>query len=486
MTDENMIKNSPAPIDIEGTKVILKQMMNCICKIKINQLHGTGFFCKIPFKNNSMNVLMTNYHIINDKYYKSSKELNLLLNDDSQVKTINLEIDRETYFNKDYDITIIELKENDNISNFLELDDNLFKKESKVYYNNISIYIPQYFLGVKASVSYGLSTVIDKYEIKHLCSTEHGSSGSPILNLMNKKVIGIHKQGAKDFNVGTLLKFPLEDFLTPKHDIKTKQCIKRKLVKLELLIDIKNQMKPGHKINITFSTTSGQNNCISVNYGTTIDEALKYYLRKINNVEYIGTTNIKFSFNAQMLKFGDTTPVEKKFLPNSNNRIFVVHKIIIPHLYNDWTKEEEKIIFGEDEDKINQEIIKLYSEILTFEPKFELKPDNSEFYKYLDEKKITVIFNKFRRCYRDGEEKKIFLKKELSCKVTLSNQESITNLIETYNLKAGTGGGIFCFGDFLLEKGDQKSLFNYGLDNNSIINVFEECYDFYLTRLEEE
>ena len=213
MTDENMIKNSPAPIDIEGTKVILKQMMNCICKIKINQLHGTGFFCKIPFKNNSINVLMTNYHIINDKYYKSSKELNLLLNDDSQVKTINLEIDRETYFNKDYDITIIELKENDNISNFLELDDNLFKKESKVYYNNISIYIPQYFLGVKASVSYGLSTVIDKYEIKHLCSTEHGSSGSPILNLMNKKVIGIHKQGAKDFNVGTLLKFPLEDFL---------------------------------------------------------------------------------------------------------------------------------------------------------------------------------------------------------------------------------------------------------------------------------
>ena len=113
--------------------------------------------------------------------------------------------------------------------------------------------------------------------------------------------------------MGTLLKFPLEDFLTPKHDIKTKQCIKRKLVKLELLIDIKKQMKPGHKINITFSTTSGQYNCIPVNYGTTIDEALKYYLRKINNVEYIGTTNIEFSFNSQMLKFGDTTPIEKNF-----------------------------------------------------------------------------------------------------------------------------------------------------------------------------
>ena len=62
-------------------------------------------------------------------------------------------------------------------------------------------------------------------------------------------------------------------------------------------------MKPGHKINITFGTTSGQNNCIPVNYGTTIDEALKYYLRKTNKVEYIGTKNIRFSFKSQNLKF---------------------------------------------------------------------------------------------------------------------------------------------------------------------------------------
>ena len=212
MENEKMIKNSPAPVDIAGTKTILNQMMNCICKIKINATNGTGFFCKIPYKNSSMKVLMTNYHILNDIYYKENKEITLFLNDNKEVKIINLEIERKTYFNKGYDIAIIELKENDGIKNYLELDDNLFKEETKAYYKDISIYTLHYPYGNKASVSYGLSTGIDNHEIKHICSTEHGSSGSPILNLSNNKVIGIHKQGSKkfNFNVGTWFEIPFK------------------------------------------------------------------------------------------------------------------------------------------------------------------------------------------------------------------------------------------------------------------------------------
>ena len=157
---------------------------------------------------------MTNYHILNDIHYKQNKQINLFLNDDKDVKLINLGIERKTYFSKDYDIAMIELKENDNINNYLELDDNLFKEETQAYYKDISIYILHYPLGNKASVSYGLSLDINDSEIKHLCSTEHGSSGSPILNLSNNKVIGIHKKGSKifNFNLGTCLKFPLNDF----------------------------------------------------------------------------------------------------------------------------------------------------------------------------------------------------------------------------------------------------------------------------------
>ena len=111
------------------------------------------------------------FHVLDDLYYKNNKEINLLINDDKEVKTIKLGEKRQTYFNKKFDITIIELKENDNINNFLELDDNLFKEETKVYYKGISIYILHYLLGNKATVSYGLSTDIDNFEIKHICST---------------------------------------------------------------------------------------------------------------------------------------------------------------------------------------------------------------------------------------------------------------------------------------------------------------------------
>lgn len=83
------------------------------------------------------------------------------------------------------------------------------------------MYIIQYPEG-NAAVSYGLLNKIDKYEIQHLCSTKNGSSGSPILYLKTKKVIGIHKNASKkdNFNGGTLLNVLLNDI---KYKIKEKK-----------------------------------------------------------------------------------------------------------------------------------------------------------------------------------------------------------------------------------------------------------------------
>ena len=151
---------------------------------------------------------MTNYHVLNEKDLKENNKLNLSLNDEKKTITINLSIERKTYFNKDYDITLIELKEEDEIKNYLELDDNLFKDNSEIIYKDKSIYVLQYPNGQNACVSYGLLNNIDEYNIFHRCSTEKGSSGSPILNLQNNKVIGIHKKGTNfNYNMGTLLNF---------------------------------------------------------------------------------------------------------------------------------------------------------------------------------------------------------------------------------------------------------------------------------------
>ena len=95
---------------------------------------------------------------------------------------------------KDYDITLIELKDEDKIKDYLELDDNLLQDNSELIYKNKSIYYLHYKNGKNACVSYGLLHNINKYNIMHNFSTDNNSSGSPILNLQSNKVIGIHKK----------------------------------------------------------------------------------------------------------------------------------------------------------------------------------------------------------------------------------------------------------------------------------------------------
>ena len=230
MADEKGITGSPL-VNILCTTKILEQMKNCICKIKIKGATGTGFFCKVQIdENNIIKFLMTNYHVIDEEYINENKEIDLTLNDDNEGKIIDLNIKRIIYYNKEYDTTLIELKEEDKIKEYLELDDNLFKDNENALYKEKSIYILQYPKSEDACcVSYGSINQIDKkYDIKHICSTDNGSSGSPILNLKNNKVIGIHKKGAIinfNFNIGTLLKYPLNDFFKKYNSNNNKNII---------------------------------------------------------------------------------------------------------------------------------------------------------------------------------------------------------------------------------------------------------------------
>ena len=229
MRKEKKLNNSVVPVSISGTKIILDQLIDCICKIKINDEFGTGFFCKIPFEaNETKNFLVTNYHVFDSNYYKTNTKINLLLNDEKEVKIIDLTKPRIVYFNQENDITLIELNKNDNIKFFLELDDNLFRDNSEIIYESKSIYTLQYPQGRNAVVSYGLLVSINDFEIKHICSTEKGASGSPILNLETNKVIGIHKECSifNQSNFGTFLKHPLIDFIQKnKNKIKVNKDI---------------------------------------------------------------------------------------------------------------------------------------------------------------------------------------------------------------------------------------------------------------------
>ena len=138
---ETILSNYPNVISYECSKKIIEQMERNICKINIGQIQGTGFFCKIPFPNKEkmLPVLMTNNHVINsDLLNQKNAKIKLDIKEEDDVKEIAFNNNRMKYTNEEYDITIIEINEKDNINNYLELDDELNEE-----YIDKTIYIPQ-------------------------------------------------------------------------------------------------------------------------------------------------------------------------------------------------------------------------------------------------------------------------------------------------------------------------------------------------------
>ena len=212
-TYENMAKYS----NFENLKVIENQKINSICKIDSDKLSGTGFLELIPYpdKLNPLQVLITCNHVING----NENEIKLIFNDKLE-KILKLNNTRKIYINKSKDITIIEIKKEDNynINNFLEIDYDIFDNKNLNNKFN-SIYIIHFPFGKKSSFSMGIIDKIVDDIIYHKCATEKGSSGAPIINLNNFKIIGIH-QGTNEvlsLNSGILLTNIIKDFNQTKN-----------------------------------------------------------------------------------------------------------------------------------------------------------------------------------------------------------------------------------------------------------------------------
>ena len=216
---EKYLNSYPEPIDLETSEKIIDQMKKCVCKIidKVGN-KAAGAFCKIPFPdiNNLLPVLITNNHVIDESILNdTNKKIILSINNDNEIKEIDLK-NRISYTNKEYDVTFIEIKNEDNINYYLEYEQNQQNKNNLLYLKSC-IYILHYPKGKKLSVSYGILNSIEdnkKYNFHHLCSTDNGSSGGPILNIENLKLIGIHKSASHLFNnnIGVFLNEAINDF----------------------------------------------------------------------------------------------------------------------------------------------------------------------------------------------------------------------------------------------------------------------------------
>ena len=292
-------------------------MKTCICRLHAQNVEGTGFFCKIPYKNKKIPVLITNYHLISDEFIENNKKIKININDDEYYE-INLNENSKIYssIKEEYDIMIIKLEEEKDICNYLELDESLFKDNSEKIYEDKSIYILHYPSGDKLSVSYGYGIQKEKeYYIRHYCNTEHGSSGSPILNLKTNKVIGIHSgfiNKKTQFNLGVLLKYPLnkindikgKNIITPNDEKKTKkESIKTNEIKLTIKINKENINKDIYFLDNTDYTEDGikhyHDNLKELNESNTelyINNS-KYKYKKFFKPEKEGIYVIKLIFN---------------------------------------------------------------------------------------------------------------------------------------------------------------------------------------------
>jgi len=213
---EKLSKDYPNSISLKQTEKIVEQLKNNICNIFLGGgERGNGFFMKIKFPDNEhlLPVLLTCDHVIDKSFLSKNDKISILTN--GKMKTIELK-NRIIYNNKKLDIAIIEIKKKDGIENFLLLDEE--NQDLKI--SGKTVYLLQYLDTNEPFVSYGIIKDLNKISFNHSCNTIFGSSGSPILNIENNKVIGIHIGAIQNnnYNKGLFLINQMNDFIKKKYN----------------------------------------------------------------------------------------------------------------------------------------------------------------------------------------------------------------------------------------------------------------------------
>ena len=221
LSEESIIKKECVLKD-QGNPVTKKEILDLLkfeesmCKISIDKIEkneikngtGAGFFCEIdkienfPFKFG----LFTNYHVLDD-YNLSKGIINIKFYDKSdksyKKKEIKLDDKRKVFKNQELDYTCIEMhKSDDYIKKFFKIDPILFTKDKNAIIKS-DIFILHYpkCNDLSFSFSYGKISSLDDNEILHSASTDHGSSGSPIIRRCKENyIIGLHHGGIPNEN----------------------------------------------------------------------------------------------------------------------------------------------------------------------------------------------------------------------------------------------------------------------------------------------
>ena len=352
---EKDIEGSPNPISFEKMENILEQIKKCICDIKCTvQGHGTGFFCKIPYPDvfNIMPALITNNHVLSKEDIAEGNIIKFTLDKGTIQKEILITNERKIYSNENYDVTIIQLNPlEDSIepNSFLDVESKIINCEdpNKVFKNK-----EVYIIGNIKEYTYGRIKRIheDGITIEYSFSTKPGMSGSPIINLDNYKIVGIHKgsHSTKKYNLGTFLMEPFKQFyLLTNKTIKMKnQNQKQKKIMFEEKIKISNEelvdKKNEEKIKVSNENLIDKKN----------KEKNQNSLKKENKKSDKNYNNLMNSQNETKIKPNENLKSEKTDFKDNIEGIKLFCKIKdstdltkqITRRYNDFYSLYEKLI----------------------------------------------------------------------------------------------------------------------------------------------
>ena len=223
-----------APISGDDLKRYFKKE-DAICKL-ITGL-GTGFFCETKIKNKKMKFLFTCNHVLDEQKIKIGSKIQIL----HKNETKNIKIKNNTFVctNEELDYTCIEIFDNENFNNYFKIDPEINCNDPNKEYKDDKLVIIQY--PGNNNVSYAEGKIIeinDNLLIKHSVSTEHGSSGSPIiLSNRNLNIIGIHQGSMEIYNRGVYIKNVLDDIEKQYLNKKTNLGNKKENIKIILFGD---------------------------------------------------------------------------------------------------------------------------------------------------------------------------------------------------------------------------------------------------------
>lgn len=219
---------------IQNLPIITKfynKIRKCICEFNYNyysqnvyQEHDEecyisrnliGFLCEIPFPNNSnlLPVLITNNHILGEETIQIGKEIKFNLND--KPYKIKIDNSRKTFMDINNNIIIIEIKKEDNIKQFLKIDDDI----SNINQNQDQLFIIKY--ACKENEIESIKILNNMVNLNkdinfffYSCDREINPLGGLLFNSSSYTIFGMHKNKGSEnsVNIGIPIKQIIIDF----------------------------------------------------------------------------------------------------------------------------------------------------------------------------------------------------------------------------------------------------------------------------------